>query len=90
MIRPNPEKWGQTLANLREQSIQADHARTRERFLALYMIGMRQSNATRWAAEIGRDPETVMSWIHAYNAEGPAALRYARTGGRTPLFAPKR
>jgi hypothetical protein len=26
-----------------------------------------------------------MSWLHHYNAAGPAALSYQRTGGRPPF-----
>jgi hypothetical protein len=29
----------------------------------------------------------VASWVHAYNAQGPAALAFHRTGGRRPFFA---
>jgi hypothetical protein len=86
MIRPDTTKWGQTLSDLRRLSVTADHPRTRERFLALYMIGSGQSNATRWAAEIGRSDNTVMGWVHLYNADGPEALYYRRTGGRTPFL----
>jgi len=88
MVRPDPTKWDQTLADFRRLSIQAEHARTRERFLALYMIGTNQTNATRWADEIGRDDDTVMGWVHTYNQLGPEALYYRRTGGRPP-FLPK-
>src|SRR5215203_1268830 len=28
-----------------------------------------------------------MSWVHAYNQGGPAALVFRRTGGRRPFFA---
>jgi hypothetical protein len=86
MVRPNPEKWGQELADLRQLSVAATHPRTRERFQALYMIGSQQRNATQWAREIGRDLDTVLKWVHCYNEHGPAALVYQRTGGRRPLF----
>jgi transposase len=86
MIRPDTTKWGQTLSDLRRLSVTADHPRTRERFLALYMIGSGQSNATRWAAEIGRSDNTVMGWVHLYNADGLEALYYWCTGGRTPFL----
>lgn len=86
MIRPDVAKWNQTVADLRRLSIESDHPRTRERFLALYMIGSEHSNAAQWAEEIGRTDETVLDWIHAYNADGPDALVYRRTGGRAPLF----
>ena len=90
MVRPDTAKWGQTLADLRRLSVQAEHVRTRERFLALYMIGSHQTNATQWSAESGHDDDTVIGWVHTYNACGPEALYYRRTGGRSPLFAQKR
>lgn len=86
MVRPDMAKWGQTLSELCHQSVEAKHPRTRERFLALYMIGSAQRNASQWAAEIGRMDDTVLGWVHQYNTGGPAALAYRRTGGRPPLF----
>ena len=88
MVYPNLEQWGQGLSDLRRLSTEAEHARTRERFLALYMIASKQTTATRWAAEIGRTKETVLSWVHQYNLTGPEAIVYRRTGGRPP-FLPK-
>src|SRR4051794_22645214 len=64
----------------------APHARTRERALALYDIAQ-GSCATRVAGRTGRHPQTVMGWVHAYNAQGPDALGFRRTGGRPPLCA---
>lgn len=88
MVRPDTAKWGQSLADLRQLSVEAEHRRTRERFLALYMIGSQQTNATQWSVEIGRDDDTVIGWVKAYNEHGPDALTYRRTGGRSP-FLPK-
>jgi transposase len=62
----------------------APHARTRERALALYDIAQ-ESCATQVAERTGRHPQTVMGWLHAYNAQGPDALTYRRTGGRPPF-----
>lgn len=87
MLRPDFDKWGQTAEDIRQLSIQAAHPRSRERFQALYMIGTGQTNATRWAKQIGRDDQTVMGWIHDYNAEGPDALLYRHTGGHPPFLA---
>ena len=87
MVRPELVKWGQSVSDLRRLSTEAEHARTRERFLALYMIASEQSSATAWAKEIGRTKETVLGWIHAYNRAGPEALTYRRTGGRSPFLA---
>jgi transposase len=86
MVLPDIEKWGQTLSDLRRLSIESVHVRTRERFLALFLIGSGQTNATRWASEISRTKETVLGWVHQYNDQGPAALTYQRTGGRPPFL----
>jgi transposase len=90
MVRPDTAKWGQSLSDLRELSVAAKHLRTRERFLALYMIGSHQTNATLWAAEIGHADATVIGWVHTYNKLGPEALYYRRTGGRPPLLTKNR
>ena len=86
MIRPDVAKWGQTVEDLRRAALDAAHPRTRERFQALYMIASGQSNATRWAEEIGRNDESVLGWVHQYNRGGPAALTYRPTGGRAPFL----
>ncbi|MCZ7571311.1 MAG: hypothetical protein M5U01_22430 [Ardenticatenaceae bacterium] len=86
MVRPDTEKWGQELADLRQLAVEAAHPRPRERFQALYMIGSRQKNATAWAREIGRNLDAVLSWVHTYNEHGPEALYYRRTSGRVPLL----
>lgn len=85
MVHPEPAKWGQTLSDLRRLSIESTHPRTRERFVALFMIASGQTNATRWSQEIGRQVDTVLKWVHSYNQAGPDALVYRRTGGHPPL-----
>jgi transposase len=87
MLRPDFTKWNQTAEDIRKLSIHADHARSRERFQALYVIGTKQTNATNWAKQIGRDDQTVMGWIHLYNDKGSEALLYKRTGGHPPFLA---
>ena len=86
MLRPDCGKWEQSLEDLRRLSIEAEHPRSRERFQALYQIGSRQSNATDWAAKIGRNTRTVMDWVHRYNQLGPTSLEYRHSGGRSPLL----
>ena len=87
MVRPDMQKWGQTLADLRVLSVEARDARSRERFLALYMIVDRQTSACRWARTIGRTKETVLNWVHRYNQLGPEAVFYRHTGGRRLFLA---
>ncbi len=82
-------RWGQTPQDLRHLAMTAPHARTRERALALYEI-THGSCATQVAARTGRHPQTVMEWLHAYNAHGPDALLYRRTGGRPPFAGASR
>jgi transposase len=84
VLRVKYEPWGQQPEDLRELAVTAPHARNRERFLALYEMTL-GSSATRVAARIGRHPRRVMHWVHAYNASGPEAVKYHRTGGR-PAF----
>ena len=84
MLRVDVERWRQTIEDLRDAAYRAAHARTRERFLALYEIA-RGSNATQVALLTGRCDESVMAWVHAYNEHGPDALSFQRTGGRPPF-----
>lgn len=86
MIRPNFTKWNQSSDDFRRLATEAEHVRTRERFLALYQIATGQFNATQWAVQIGRCHESVMGWVHTYNQDGPESLIYRRTGGRAPFF----
>jgi hypothetical protein len=86
MMRVEMGKWNQTPEDLRRASLDAPHARTRERFQALYLIASGTYNATTCAAHIGRQDETVLGWVHRYNEHGPDALTYRRTGGRSPLL----
>lgn len=67
-------------------ALQAARPRTRERFLALAQT----ADGTTWAARFGRRDETVMKWVHAYNAKGPDAMTYRRTGGGALLLRPRR
>ena len=88
MLRVDYDRWGQTPEDLRQLATSAAHQRTRERFLALYEV-TQASCATQVAARTQRHPQTVMEWLHLYNAGGPEALTFRRTGGRRPLFAPR-
>jgi len=90
MIRPDFDKWNQDNETMRRLGIEADHKRSRERFLGLYMISTGQMNATQWAEETGRNPRTVMEWVHTYNAKGPAALCLPAQWGAHPLFVQKK
>ena len=86
VLRVDLARWGQTPEDLRHLALSAPHARTRERALALFEITQGRC-ATCLAARTGRHPQTVMGSVHAYNAQGPDALAFRRTGGRRPFFA---
>src|SRR3954471_2689757 len=86
MVRVDVARWGQTFDDLRAASLAAPHRRTRERFQALYLIASGQFNATTCAEHVGRTDDTVLAWVHLYNAQGPDALTYKKTGGRAPLL----
>ena len=86
MIRVDCARWGQTPDDLRHLALSAPHARTRERALALFDITQHRC-ASQVAGRTGRRAHTVLGWVHAYNAQGPAALTFRRTGGRRPFFA---
>jgi hypothetical protein len=86
VIRVDCARWGQTPDDLRYLAVSAPHARTRERALALFDITQHRC-ATQVAGRTGRRAHTVLGWVHAYNAQGPDALAFRRTGGRRPLFA---
>jgi transposase len=89
MVRPDFAKWNQTPADILQLAREATHARSRERYMALYAIGTQASNASQWAKSTGRENETVLGWVHQYNAEGPTAVVYRHSGGRSP-FLPRR
>ena len=86
MIRVDGAHWGQTPADLRHVALNAPHAPTRGRALALFDVTQHRC-ATQGAGRTGRRAHTVLGWVHAYNAQGPAALAFRRTGGRRPFFA---
>ncbi|MEO1622306.1 MAG: helix-turn-helix domain-containing protein [Cyanobacteria bacterium J06632_3] len=88
MLKVQVDKWGQSAAELREMALRAGHPRSRERLMALYEICHGKS-ATAVGRDSGRNPQTVMDWVHRYNEEGTEALRYRHTGGHPPL-CPKR
>ena len=88
MVRVEMQKWEQSLEDLRRLALHAPHSRTRERFLALSQIADGTHNATTWAAQFGRQDDTVLAWVHDYNRLGPESLIYCRSGGRSPFLHP--
>ncbi len=84
MVRPDLEKWQQSVEDIRRLSLEAEHPRSRERFQALYIIGSKQKNANQWAQETNRQKQTVLGWVHRYNELGPDSLHYQPSGGAQP------
>ena len=85
MLKLDLAKWNQVPDDLREEAMNAPHARTRERFLALYELTQQGGGATAMARLVGRHLQTLIRWVHRYNAAGPHALVFEHTGG-VPLF----
>src|SRR5215208_159000 len=85
VLRVDYARWGQTPEDLRHLALSAPQARTRERALALFDITQHRC-ATQVARRTGRRTHTVLGWVHAYNAQGPDALAFRRTGGRRPFL----
>ena len=88
MLKVETAKWHQTPEELRDIAVKANHPRTRERLMGLYEI-TQGKNATQVGRETGRNPQTVMDWVHRYNNEGTQALEYRHSGGHPPLCPKK-
>ena len=88
MLHVNYLSWNQTPEDLRELSLNSEHPRTRERFLALYDITMGK-NTIQVGKETGRHHQSIMAWVHKYNQYGAESLLYQRSGGRPPFFVKK-
>jgi len=84
MLTVHTARWQQEAEDLRAQALTAAHPRSRERLMALYEISQ-GSNATQVGLKTARNPQTVMQWVHRYNAVGPEAMQYRRSGGHPPL-----
>ena len=65
MLKVNYARWNETPQDLRQQALEAEHPRTRERYLALYEIASGKS-AYQISKEIKRRPDTVMDWVYKY------------------------
>ena len=87
MLKVKVEKWSQTAEELRQLALSAEHPRSRERLMGLYEICGGKS-ATQVGLASGRNPQTVMDWVHRYNKKGIEALLYRHTGGHPPLCLP--
>jgi transposase len=82
MLTVDYTRHAQTINHLFHSAIHSPHPPTRERFLALARIANGQS-PVRVADDLGRQPDTVRSWLKLYNHHGPDALTFVQTGGPT-------
>jgi transposase len=87
MLKLDLSRWEHPVEDLRQLALTSDHPRTRERWMALYEIATGK-NATVVGKKTGRNPQTVMEWVHRYNEQGPLALVFEQTGGHSPLCLP--
>ena len=89
MVRPDMERWGQTVADLRVLSVEAKDARSRERFLALYMIADKRTSACAWArrkrTHQGDSPQ-MGTCLQSTGTRGCVLSSYGRT---SPFFSPE-
>ena len=85
MLKVKCDRWNQSKELLRTEALAAEHPRIRERLMALYEVCEGKS-ATLVGKQTNRNPQTVMEWVHRYNRQGLAALKYQRSGGRNPFF----
>jgi transposase len=86
MLELDLAKWNQIPDDLREEAVNAPHARTRERFLALYELTQQGRGASAIARHVGRHLQTLIRWVHLYNEAGPHALVFEHTGGVPPFL----
>jgi transposase len=84
MLKVDTGRWNQNAEILREEALKAPHPRTRERLMALYEISNGKS-ATGVGRATGRNPQTVMAWVHRYNEKGAESIGFQHTGGHPPL-----
>ena len=84
MLKLDLAKWSQTPEDLRVAALTAAHARTRERFLALYELTQLGRGASAVACGAGRHLQTRIRWVHCDHETGPHALVFEPTGGLPP------
>jgi hypothetical protein len=85
MLKLNCSRGNQIIDVLRDQALSAEQPRTRERWMAMYEI-CTGKNATTVGRGTGRNPQTIMEWVHRYNEIGPEAMVFKQTGGHPPLL----
>ena len=76
-------RWHLDVTTVRELVYRAANPRERERWHALWLLA-RGWSAAQVAEALGRDPHTVGAWLRAFEAGGPPAVAFERTGGSPP------
>lgn len=85
ILKVECDRWNENASILREKALKAEHTRTCERLMALYEICNGKS-ATQVGYSTGRNPQTIMEWVHRYNHSGVETLKYQHRGGHPPFF----
>ncbi len=81
------QQWGLDLAQVRERIYRAAEPRERERWHALWLLGLGWT-ATRVAETLEREPHTIGHWVESFREHGPSGLAFHQTGGPPPPCRP--
>jgi len=82
-------RWQLDAAAVRERLYRAPTPRARERWHALWLALRGWSRArVATATALGRDPQTVGTWLADCRRDGPRALACVQTGGCPPALNP--
>jgi len=83
------ERWQLDSDQVRERIYQAEHARERERWHALWLVaqGWTQDGV---ATALGRDAHTIGVWMESFRQRGPEGLRFDASGGSPPSWMRRR
>lgn len=81
------DRWHLTLGQVRDYIYDAANRRERERWHALWLVGLGWTQA-EVARSLGRDAHTIGGWLETFRADGPAAVTFEQTGGSPPPWTP--
>ena len=76
-------RWGLDLEQVRQRLYDAPHARERERWHALWLLGQGWTQ-TQIARALDREAHTIGVWLEAFRQQGPAGLAFVASGGPPP------
>lgn len=79
-IAPLLRQWQLDMPRVREQVYRAPTPRERERWHALWLLGLGWSEA-QVAGALERDPHTIGDWVASFRQVGPSGLTFEQSGG---------